>query len=64
MSETQQSDAMKNLVIFVIALAIIGTIIALAWYFAVDLPALQAAVLHGHMNKPNPGSGANPYNLY
>ncbi|MEI7434829.1 MAG: hypothetical protein WCJ93_11315 [Methanomicrobiales archaeon] len=59
MSETQQSDAMKNLVIFVIALAIIGTIIALAWYFAVDLPALQAAVLHAPMNKPNPWAGAD-----
>jgi hypothetical protein len=64
MSETQHSDALKNLVIFVIALAIIGTIIALAWYFAVDLPALQAAALHAPMNKPNPGSGANPNNLF
>jgi len=58
MTETQQSDALKNLVIFVIALAIIGTIIALAWYFTVDLPSLQAAVLQAPMNKPNPGSGA------
>jgi hypothetical protein len=57
MSEPQQSDALKNLVIFVIALAIIGTIIALAWYFLVDLPALQAAVLHAPMNKPNPWAG-------
>ncbi|MCX6688247.1 MAG: hypothetical protein NTZ39_00885 [Methanoregula sp.] len=49
MTETQQPDALKNLVIFIIALAIIGTIIALVWYFAVDLPTLQAA-LHAPAN--------------
>jgi len=38
MTEAQQSDALKNLVIFIIALAILGTVIALAWYFAVELP--------------------------
>ena len=43
MSEIQQSDALKKLVLFIIALAIFGTIIALAWYFAVDLPIQQAA---------------------
>jgi hypothetical protein len=32
-----------------IALAILGTIIALAWYFAVDLPIQQAA-LHAPTN--------------
>jgi hypothetical protein len=46
MSGVQQSDALKNLVIFMIALAILGTIIALAWYFTVDLPIQQAAALH------------------
>jgi hypothetical protein len=46
MSVVQQSDAMKNLVIFIIVLAILGTIIALAWYFAVDLPIQQAAALN------------------
>ncbi len=45
MTEAQQSDAMKNLVIFIIGLAIAGTIIALAWYFAVALPVQQAALL-------------------
>jgi hypothetical protein len=45
MSEAQQSDAMKNLVIFIIGLAIAGTVIALAWYFAVALP-VQPAALH------------------
>ena len=44
MSESQQSDALKKLVIFIIALAILGTVIALAWYFVVDLPLLQAAL--------------------
>ena len=43
MSGVQQSDALKNLVLFMVALAILGTIIALAWYFAVDLPLQQAA---------------------
>jgi hypothetical protein len=42
MSEIQQSDALKNLVLFMIALAILGTIIALAWYFVVALPIQQA----------------------
>jgi len=42
MTETQQPDALKKLVIFMIALAILGTIIALTWYFAVELPIQQA----------------------
>jgi hypothetical protein len=46
MTEPQQSDALKNLVLFIIALAILGTVIALAWYFAVDLPIQQAAALN------------------
>jgi hypothetical protein len=45
MAEAQQSDALKNLVQFIVCLAIIGTIVALAWYFAVDLPLQQAAAL-------------------
>ena len=45
MSEAQQSDAMKNLVIFILGLAIAGTVIALAWYFAVALPVQHAALL-------------------
>ncbi len=49
MSEAEQSDALKNLVLLMIALAIIGTIIALAWYFTVDLP-LQQAAFHAPMN--------------
>ncbi|MCK9631296.1 MAG: hypothetical protein M0R30_06595 [Methanoregula sp.] len=46
MTGPQQSDALKKLVIFMIALAILGTIIALAWYFAIDLPIQQAAALN------------------
>ena len=45
MSEAQQSDALMKLLKFIICLAILGTIIALAWYFAVEIP-LQAAALH------------------
>lgn len=43
MSEIQQSDALKKLVIFIIALAILGTIIALVWHFGIELPIQQAA---------------------
>lgn len=49
MSNVQQPDALKNLVIFMTALAILGTIIAFAWYFGVDLPLRQAA-LHAPSN--------------
>ena len=49
MSETQQSDALKKLVLFIIALAILGTIIAGAHYFIVDQPVQQAA-LHAPAN--------------
>lgn len=41
---------MKNLVIFIAALAVFGTILALIWYFAVDLPVQQAAALHAPAN--------------
>ena len=45
MSEAQSSDAMKDLVIVITALAIAGIIIALAYYFAVELPIQHAAIL-------------------
>jgi hypothetical protein len=51
MSGVQPSDALKNLVVFIIALAILGTLIALAWYFAVDLPIRQAAALPVPLNQ-------------
>jgi hypothetical protein len=44
MSEVQSSDAMKNLAIFIIELAVMGAILALAGYFLVDLPLQQAAL--------------------
>jgi len=43
MTEAQSSDAMKDLVIFLIQLAILGAILAFAWYYLVDLPLQQAA---------------------
>jgi hypothetical protein len=43
------SDALKNLVIFIVALAVFGTILAFMWYFAIDLP-LQQAALHAPTN--------------
>jgi len=44
MTGAQQSDAMKNLVLFILGLAVIGTIVAFGWYFAFDLPVQQAAL--------------------
>ena len=49
MIEAQKSEAMKNLVVFLIVLAVAGTMFALAWYFAVDLP-IQQALLHAPAN--------------
>jgi hypothetical protein len=46
MTGAQHSDALKNLVLFIVGLAILGTIIALVLYFTVDLPAMQAVALH------------------
>jgi hypothetical protein len=50
MSEAQPSNAMKNLVIFCIALAILGTLLALVMYFAVELPIMQQIALHPPAN--------------
>ena len=44
MSEIQQSDALKKLVWFIIALAILGTVVAMLHYVAIDLPIQQAAL--------------------
>ncbi|MEI6293458.1 MAG: hypothetical protein WCP36_07225 [Methanomicrobiales archaeon] len=46
-------DALKSLLIFALILALAGTIIALAWYFGVELPIRQAA-LHAPVNSPIP----------
>ena len=44
MTETQPSDALKKLVIFIIVVAIVATIFALIWYFTKELPIQQAAL--------------------
>jgi hypothetical protein len=49
MTEAQQSDALKKLVWFIIALAILGTAVAMLHYIAIDLPIQQAA-LHAPVN--------------
>ena len=49
MTNAQPPDMMRKLVLFVIGIAILGTIIAMAVYFAVELPA-QQALLHAPMN--------------
>ncbi len=49
MTDAQPPDVMKKLVLFIIGIAILGTIIALAVYFTVNLPA-QQALLHAPMN--------------
>jgi xanthine/CO dehydrogenase XdhC/CoxF family maturation factor len=49
MTEAQQSDVLKKLVWFIIALAIFGTVVAMLHYFAIDLPIQQAA-LHAPVN--------------
>ena len=49
MSELKQTDFLKNLVLFIFALAFVGIIIALAWYFGVEVPA-QQALLHAPQN--------------
>ena len=46
MTETQKSDNRKKIVMIIIAIVIIATIIALAWYFAIELPLQQAAALN------------------
>ena len=45
MTEAQQSDALKNLVMVAIGLAILGAIIATAWYFTMELPLRHAAII-------------------
>lgn len=44
MSDAQPPDALKNLVIFLICLAILGTVIALVVYYGVVLPAEQGHI--------------------
>lgn len=44
MTDAPPSDAFKNLVVFIIVLAVAVTIFTLASYFAVELPAQQTAL--------------------
>ena len=44
MSEAMQSDVLKNLVLVILALAILGAIIAGFLYFAIEVPA-QAPIV-------------------
>jgi len=44
MTEAEHSGTMKNLVLFMIGIAIIGLVIALAWYFGAVLPAQHALI--------------------
>jgi len=57
MAEPHQSDALKKLVWFLVGLAILGTIIALVVYYAVELPAQQALL---HAPALNEISGYSP----
>ena len=52
MAESQQSNALKNLVWFMIGLAVLGTILALVLYYAVELPAQQALLHAPALNQP------------
>jgi len=49
MTGAQSTDALKHLVLIIIGLAILGTIMALAIYFAVELPIRQV-LLHTPAN--------------
>jgi len=48
---------LKNLVLFSLGLAVLGTLVALAWYFGVELPVLQAFALNAPANSSNFGTG-------
>ncbi len=52
MTNAQPSGAMKKLVLVIIGIAILGTIIALAVYYGVELPAQN--------NLKPPGNGCSP----
>jgi hypothetical protein len=52
MTNAQPPDALKNLVLFIIGIAILGTIIALAMHYGVELPAQN--------NIKAPSNGCSP----
>jgi len=51
--DIENGDALKSLLIFALILSLAGTIIAVAWYFGVEIPIKQVA-LHAPMNSPIP----------
>jgi len=52
MADTPTSDTIRNLVWFMIGLAILGTILALVLYYSVELPAQQALLHLPAWNQP------------
>lgn len=59
MTDAPPSNALKNLAVFIIVLAVAATIVALAWYFAIELPT-QQALLQAPMNSASDGiTGGN-----
>ena len=54
MTDAPTSNALKNLAVFIIVLAVSATIVALAWYFAIELPT-QQALLQAPMNSASDG---------
>ena len=59
MSEAQQSDVMKNLVRFIVGLAILGILIAAVFYLTGAVPVQQAA-LSAPLNMITDGSVGFP----
>lgn len=53
MTDAQRSDAMKNLVLFITGLAILGIFFALALYFTIELPVQQAIAHRPPANDPD-----------
>jgi hypothetical protein len=57
MTGAESSDALRNLFLFIIGLALLGTLLALAGYFVVELP-LRQELLHAPLNAiPTPVNG-------
>ena len=53
MTQAQPPDVMKKHVLFIIAIAILGTIIALAVHYGVELPAQKTLQAPSNVVDPN-----------
>ena len=53
MTDAKSPDVMKKLVMFIIAIAILGTIIALAVHYGVELPARKTVQVPVNAVNPN-----------